>query len=186
MQTMWHQHPDIDKPYTLDDLEQTLAETTGDKQFAHEMFADHIRGLKPLDYAQLVAPAGLILTLAHPGKPWLGASRLNATPSGLDVAAPTLRGSPLYLAGVDSGDQIQECDHESVKTLSKIDSCLANKKPGDTVILTIKGRAGSRSVSIPLAQDPVLELITFERAGKSITPEIKDFRSQWLSSRAAK
>jgi predicted metalloprotease with PDZ domain len=184
MRTMWHEHPDIDKPYTLDDLERSLAETTGDKKFAHEIFTDSIRGLKPLDYGQLAAPAGLMLNLAHPGKAWLGTTRMTASTNGLDLTAPTLRGSPLYAAGVDSGDQIQECDHEAAKTLGKLDSCLAAKKPGDVLTLSIKGRSGVRSVAVTLAQDPALELVTFEHAGKPVTPEIKEFRGHWLSSRA--
>jgi predicted metalloprotease with PDZ domain len=185
MRTMWHEHSDVSTPYTLEDLERALAETTGDQQFAHKMFSEHIAGLKPLDYQHLVGPAGLVLTPAHPGQVWLGATRWNASENGLDLAGPTLRGSPLYLAGVDSGDSIQACGQENVKNLSNLNTCLAQRKPGDVVTFTVKGRGGVRNVPVTLTQDPALRLVTFEQTGKPVTPEIIAFRNNWLSSRSA-
>lgn len=181
MRTMWHEHSDIDRPYTLEDLERALAETTGDAPFAHELFENHIKGTQPLDYAQLAAPAGLSLALAHPGKVWLGASRLTVADNGLAVDGPTLRGSPLYQAGVDRGDEIRDCDGEAVKTLAKLDSCLGSRKPGDAVTLTVAGRTGVRSVPVMLAQDPTLAFIP----KPGITPAIQEFRNRWLSAKVS-
>jgi predicted metalloprotease with PDZ domain len=183
MQTMWRHHPDIDIPYTLHDLENTLAETTADAAFAHQIFADYILGLKPLDYGQLVAPAGLVLGLARPGQLWLGASRLTASNTGLELNAPTLRGSPLYQAGIDKGDEIQACGEEAMKTLSKLDACLSSHQPGDVVTLRVKGRSGIRLVSVTLVQDPALALTSLERSGLPVTPAILNFRQAWLASK---
>ena len=190
MRTMWREHPDIDRPYDMDDLERALAETTGDAQFAHQVFEDNIKGTQPLDYAHLAAAAGLSLSLAHPGKAWLGAtSRLSVDKAGVAVDGPTLRGSPLYLAGIDRGDEIEDCGGEAVGTLSKLDSCLTSHKPGDIVVLKVKGRAGVRSVSVTLAQDPTITLTPWERetsrtntdSSLAITPAIQSFRKQWIS-----
>ncbi len=178
MRTMWRQHPDIDRPYNMDDLERSLAETTADAQFAHELFENHIKGTQPLDYAQLVAPAGLSLSLAHPGQVWLGASRLTVSDGTLALEGPTLRGSPFYQAGIDRGDEIQDCGGQAVDTLTKLDSCLASHKPGDVVVFKVKGRTGLRSVPVTLAQDPRLTLTP----NSAITPAMEDFRKHWLSS----
>ena len=186
MRGMWQKHHDSDQPYTLADLEATLAEVT-DESFAHEVFTDHIQGLQPLDYAHLSAPAGLSLTFARPGKVWLGggAGRINVTGSGLELTGPTLRGSPLYQAGVDRGDEIQDCGNETVKTIAKLDSCFASRKPGDSLTLKVKGRTGIRTVTLALVQDPELTLVPVEREGQSVTPAIQSFRAKWLSSRVS-
>jgi len=184
MRAMWREHPDVDRPYTLDDLEHTLAEVT-DQEFAHEMFSEHISGLKPLDYEHLVTPAGLALSLAHPGQPWLGFTRLNSSDAGLELTGPSLRGSPLYSAGIDSGDVIQTCGQEemAVKNLSSLISCMAKRKPGDTVTFHVKGRGGARDVAVTLTQDPALKLASLEEAGQTVTPEMMAFRKSWLSSK---
>ena len=68
MRAMWRRHPDVQKPYTEQDLEQTLAEVTGSSEFAREMFQRHIDGLEPMDYAALLASAGFVLQSASPGR----------------------------------------------------------------------------------------------------------------------
>jgi predicted metalloprotease with PDZ domain len=182
MRTMWHEHPDIDKPYTLEDLERALAETIGDPQFAHKLFVDQIEGLQPLDYAQLVKPAGLTLAFVHAGQAWLGATQFTPRGTGLELDRPTLRGSPLYLAGVDRGDEIESCGDKSVGTIEKLDGCIAARKPGDTVMLKVRGRTGFREVSVRLAQDPSMLLVPDERLGRALPPAVQQFRDRWLSS----
>ena len=44
MRAMWREHPDIDKPYTLEDLEQALGEATGSRQFAEDFFGGTFMG----------------------------------------------------------------------------------------------------------------------------------------------
>jgi predicted metalloprotease with PDZ domain len=183
MRVIWHEHGDVNKPYTLGDLDRALAETTGDAEFAHQIFADHISGLKPLEYEHLVSPAGLALTLAHPGQAWLGTTRWNASAGGIDLTGPTLRGSPLYTAGIDSGDVIQQCGQEAVKTRTALDACVAQHKPGEVLTLVVKGRSGLRTVAVTLAEDPALHLVSFESLGMTVTPAIAAFRTEWLSSK---
>jgi predicted metalloprotease with PDZ domain len=185
MKTMWNEHPDVNKPYSLNELEHALAETTNDEQFAHEMFKDHIEGTMPLDYQKLLEPAGLSLVPRRPGETWLGSTRVNVGTAGLDIVGPTLRGSPLYLAGVDSGDSILECNHQNLKKLSDLDACVSAKKPGETVTLDVKGRSGTRTAVVTLTQDPSLQMVSFEHSGKPVSPEVLAFRIQWLSSKIA-
>ena len=44
MRAMWRDHPDVQKPYAEQDLEQALAEATGSGEFAKEMFRAAHRG----------------------------------------------------------------------------------------------------------------------------------------------
>lgn len=51
----------VQHPYTIDDVEATLALVGGDQAFARDFVARYIRGREIADYASLLAPAGLIV-----------------------------------------------------------------------------------------------------------------------------
>ncbi len=84
MRAMWHRHPDVQKPYTEEDLEQALADATGSNEFAKEMFQRHIDGLEPMEYDALLAHAGFLLQPAAPGKAWLGTPVMSFSDRGID------------------------------------------------------------------------------------------------------
>ena len=109
---------------------------------------------------------------------------MNFSDRGIDVTGPTLRGSPLYLAGVDRGDHIVEFDGKAVKTRQNLDDLAASHKPGDRSTLTLEARAGRKRVEITWAQAPDVEIVSFEKAGRQVTPEITAFRDAWLGSKA--
>jgi predicted metalloprotease with PDZ domain len=184
MRTMWREHPDIDKPYTLDDLKHTLAETTGNEAFAENVFQKHIFGREPMDYASLLSYAGLVLRKQNPGKVWLGARNLNFSDEGVALPNGTLRDSPLYLAGVDRDDRILKWDGKKFKNSGDETNWLAKHKPGDKVRLQIESRRQIREVEVLLTEDPALELVTCERAGQPLTSQAADLRKAWLSSHA--
>ena len=183
MQTMWREHPDIQKPYTLEDLQSTLAETTS-PEFAAEIFRRHIYGMEPMDYEALLAPAGLLLRKAHAGKAWLGTERMNFSENGGTLTTNTLRDSPLYEAGLDRGDRILQVDGKTLKNSGDLDSWLAAHPPGDHARLKVETRAGEKEVEIVLKENPGLEIVTYEQAGRPVTPEATAFRQAWLSSKA--
>ncbi len=184
MQTMWREHPDIQKPYTLEDLQNTLAETTGSPQFAEEIFRRHIYGIEPMDYAALLSPAGLVLQKARAGKAWLGSQRMNFSDAGIEIASNTLRDSPLYNAGLDRGDRILQWDGQTLKNSGELDNWLNAHKPGDRVHVKANTRAGEKEVDVELKENPMLEIVTYEQAGRAITSEITAFRDAWLNSKA--
>lgn len=185
MRQMWREHPDIDKPYTLDDLERTLATATGSREFAAEIFRRHIHGKEPMDYAGLLAHAGLLLEngggRAHV---WLGASAATFSSRGMTLNGPTLRGSPLYEAGLDRGDRIVEWDGRAPKTEAKLDALLARHKPGGKIRLRVETRAGRRDIDLVLGTPPDMRIVTYESAGRPMTREMTAFREAWLSSKA--
>jgi predicted metalloprotease with PDZ domain len=184
MRAMWREHPDIDKPYTLKDLESTLAEVT-DADFAANIFARHIEGLEPLDYAALVSAAGLELRPKEPQMPWLGAAKLDYSSDGAKIDGPTLRGSTLYNAGLDDGDRIVRWDNKSLANESAVREWLAKHKAGEQVSLQVRRRAGlEQSITATLVADPTVVLVSYESEHKEVTPAMKAFRAAWLSSKA--
>ncbi len=183
MRAMWRTHPDIEKPYTLEDLQQTLDETTS-PQFAEDIFRRHIYGKEPIDFAALVAGAGLILRKERPGTTWLGVSKLNFSNEGVEVEGNTLRDSPLYNAGIDTGDRIVRWDGKTIRSSADLTSWLAKHSPGDHIELQVESRKQKKTVDVLLTENPTLEIVTYEKAKKPVTPEIEAFRRSWLSSRA--
>jgi predicted metalloprotease with PDZ domain len=51
----------VDRPYTMDDVEATLADVVGDRSFAKDFFARYIRGHEAPDYPRLLLPAGFVV-----------------------------------------------------------------------------------------------------------------------------
>ncbi len=174
MRRMWQQNPDVHKPYTLDDLQNALAQVT-DAVFAADIFRRHIHGKEPMDYKTLLAHAGFVLEPVTPAKTWLGASGITFDDKGAALNGVTLRGSPFYNAGLDRGDHILDWDGKALKSQKELDEFLATHKPGDHVKLNVQARGGNRSLDLTLANLPDLQIA----AGES-----NSLREAWLSSKA--
>ena len=182
MRAMWRQHPDTQKPYTLEDLQQTLASVTS-QEFAAGIFTHHVYGKEPMDYERLLARAGILLRKATTPVVWAGAQGLTFSERGAEITA-ALRGSPLYNAGLDRGDCIVEWDGEAITTQGELTTLLDAHKPGDHIKLQVETRGGKKDVDLELAGPPGYEMEPYEMAGKELTPEMKAFREAWLSSKA--
>ena len=184
MRTVWHEHPDVDRPYTLADLEHALAEATGDPAFARQFFDRHVTGKEPLDYASAVEPAGLVLRKAHSGKAWWGKEQISFSDKGGEIKSETTKSSPLYQAGLERGDRIISVNGSAITGNTTAENVLEKHKPGEILTLHVQSRGGERDTRITLSEDPQLEIVTFEEAGQAVTPEIKAFREAWLGSKA--
>lgn len=193
MRTVWRNHPDIERPYTLGDLEEALAEVSNDRSFARRVFQSHIEGKEALDYGALASAAGLVLRKAHPGHVWLGllsarGSSASAKPSsaGLTIEGEPRAGSPFYNAGLVNGDIILAVDGLGAdgKAGADLKEQLEKHKPGDRVQVRARTRSGDRAIEVEMSEDPRLELATFESTGRPVTPEVAAFRKSWLSSKA--
>jgi predicted metalloprotease with PDZ domain len=183
MRVMWRNHPDINQPYNLQDLEDGLGEATGNPDFAHAIFQHHIYGREPLDYQSLAAAAGLKLQRAHAGKPWIGNDQTASSADGLKLEDAALIGSPLYKAGLDRGDTILKCDGKTVKEGEEFSSCVAKHHIGETLVLEYHSRAGAKKAAVTVAEDPKFEIVTFEKAGMPVSEQVQAFRQAWLSSK---
>jgi predicted metalloprotease with PDZ domain len=184
MRAMWRRHPDVQKPYDEQDLEDALAEATGSAEFASDIFKRHIEGREPMDYAALLARAGYLLRPEPPEKGWIGTPFMNFSDRGVDIGSSPQRGSPLYAAGIDRGDRIVEVDGKGVRTRRDLDEVTASHKPGDRSTLSVETRLGKKQIELVWAHAPDVWIMSFEKAGRPVTPEIRVFREAWLGSKA--
>jgi predicted metalloprotease with PDZ domain len=199
MKLLWSQHgkPDgpapglVAKPYTLKDLRNHLAELTGSRKFADDFFDKYVEGRDAPDYGRLLALAGYSLEMAPAGKGWLGTVPVSETPNGLAIgtggqnaggpprSSPVPFNTPLYDAGVDSGDTIKTIDGQPA-TLA-LWNTIGNKKPGDRVTIVVVRRGGETVTrTITLKQDPTArQVVTMQNLSSSQ----KAFRDSWLSTK---
>ena len=96
------------------------------------------------------------------------------------VAVPTLVGSPLYEAGVSMGSLILRLDGRVLDSEETLEDILDGRRPGDTIEIEFEQRGEVRTASMVLAEDPRLEVVTFESAGRTLTPEMARLRAAWL------
>src|SRR5262249_9076319 len=153
--------------------------------FAHEFFQRYIEGHDVADYARLLERAGLVLRKRNPGRAWIGDVRIESRGAAVRIAnlvAPTW---PLYTAGVDQDDEIQEMDGQRVRAEGDVAAIVGRHRPGDRVGLTFADRDGrARNATITFGEDPHLDVVPVEAAGGTLTSAQRSFRDAWLRSKS--
>lgn len=184
MTATWKKFGKPEIPYNVPGLREVLASLTGDKKFAEDFFANYIYGHEPIDYNTLLAPAGFLLKKTEAGKAWIGgSSRTFSEKEGLIIEANTLRGTPLYEAGLDIDDKILAIDNQDTRTLADLNAVLGRLHPGATVPIRYLHRGEEMKGSITVRENPALSVITFEQAGQPVTLAIRQFRKSWLGTK---
>jgi predicted metalloprotease with PDZ domain len=183
MRMMWTKYGQSEVPYTLQDLQATLAEYSGKQAFADDFFVKYVLGREVPDMAALLSQAGLLLRPRSPGTAWLGPVRIQIDTAGGKIMAPTQIGSPFSQAGLDAGDVILTLDGISLTSDSAWQSVRAAHKPGDVIPVTYRGRGRQSTVNVTVGTDTRLEVVTYEEAGLPVTDDMVKFRQSWLSAR---
>jgi predicted metalloprotease with PDZ domain len=194
MRTVWLARGKVMKPYTIPDLQSDLAKLTKNPKFAAEFFNKYIYGVEKNNYEALLAKAGLILRKAQAGKAWAGSLSGNARrgragqarttgAEGLPILTSTVIGTPIYKAGLDAGDIILKADGKDIKDEQGFDEIVAAKNIGDKIAVSYKNRTGAHETTVTLEENPTLEVVTYEKAGKELTKDQDAFRKNWLSSK---
>jgi len=181
MRALWKAYGKPEIAYTVPDLEKTLSELTKNPSFAKAFFAKYIYGKEKNDYAKLLLNAGLVLRKANPGQAYAGFGNLN-TSDGKLTLLQTSKGTPAYQAGLDVGDVILSIDGQEATNASVIDQVTKAHKPGDVVEIKYQYRGEIKSTRLTFAENPVLEIVSIEKTGGTLTPAMQTFRDNWLNS----
>ena len=194
MREVWLNRGKVMKPYTIPDLQSDLGKVTRNPKFAADFFNRYIYGTGKNNYEALLARAGLLLRKAEPGKAWAGPLTVSpgrgraglartAGGEGLPIQSSTVMGTPIYKAGLDAGDIIMKADGKEVKNAQAFEEIVAGKNIGDKIVVNYKNRTGDHETTIVLEENPYLEVVTYEKAGKALTADQQTFRNNWLSSK---
>lgn len=181
MRALWKAYGKPEIAYTVPDLEKTLSELTKNPSFAKAFLAKYIYGKEKNDYAKLLLNAGLVLRKANPGQAYAGFGNLN-TSDGKMTLLQTSKGTPAYQAGLDVGDVILSIDGQEATNASVIDQVTKAHKPGDVVEIKYQYRGENKSTRLTFAENPVLEIVSIEKTGGTLTPAMQTFRDNWLNS----
>ena len=189
----------VKKPYVLADLQAELAKLTKSPKFAADFFNKYITGIEKNNYGLLLEKAGYLLQKSAPGTAWIGniggaggrgggrrgAQAAPTAATGVfTIPAGTQMGTPIYKAGIDVGDIILTADGKEIKAAEDLNDIVAAKKPGEKIAVTFKNRSGQHNTTITVEENPAVTVVSFESAGKTLTKEQQDFRTNWLSAKA--
>jgi predicted metalloprotease with PDZ domain len=182
MQAAWKKFGKPEIPYTVPGLQDVLASVTGDRKFAQDFFERYIYGHEPIDYDPLLASAGFRVSKADPGKAWIGTPQMSER-EGLLIERNTLRGTPLYDAGLDVDDKIISIDNQDIRTYSDLAVVLDRLHPGSPVNIRYQHRNEERTARITPQENPGFLVESFETAGLPVTEAITQFRQSWLGAK---
>ena len=194
MREVWQNRGKVMKPYTIADLQTDLGKVTKNPKFAADFFSRYINGFEKNNYETLLAKAGLLLRKAEAGKAWAGSlsgggrrgragQARTVASEGIPILTSTTIGSPVYKAGLDAGDILLKADGTALRDEQAFYDLAASKKIGDKIIITYRNRTGEHEATVILEENPILEVVTFEKAGKELSSAQKAFRDNWLSSK---
>ena len=186
MRRMWTKYGKSEKPYKIEDIQATLAEVTDSTEFAEQFFADHIYNGKQVDLKPLLAHAGFSLQKADSSQPVLsfGNAKISYEGGTVTIASQTEVGSPIYKAGLDKGDEILSIGGSAISNAKEMQQLLKRHEAGDQLEITYRSLGIEKEGQVQLAENPALEMIPYEEMDKQLTPEMKQFRQDWLGSKA--
>jgi predicted metalloprotease with PDZ domain len=176
----------VDRPYTMTDLEAALASASGDPAFARDFFARYIQGREAVDYATLLARAGLLLRRVSPGRAFAGDIQLRDVQGRPRVADAVPFGSPAYAAGLDRDDVILAVAGKETSSAVDVEQAIRAARPGDQVPIVFERRGARVGSTLRLVEDPHVEVVRFEDAGRALTADQRQFRDAWLGSAAGR
>ena len=175
MKLIWQTYGKTEAPYTNDNLRAALAQLTGDQPFADAFFATYIDQGNLPDYAPLLARAGLELGPAGDGA-WIGDTGYDGNGGRVSISTNTLRGTPLYKAGLDRGDEIVRLGRFEISRAGDIAKALGRHMPGDYLEIEYIQRGIKRTSQIELEESPDLKITMMDNPSAAQTA----FRESWL------
>lgn len=177
MRDVWKKFGKPEQPYTVGDLEEALAEYTGDEDFAALFFQRFITGKELPDYKSLLEKAGVKLAKANPGKVTLG-SAIEIKEGCAVVASTVYVNSNLYDAGIEKGDILKSINGKAIYTQEELEAFLLLASPSQRIAIEYVQRGIAKNTHLELAEDKRLSTALIENPNKSQQAIL----NEWLKS----
>lgn len=174
MQKVWEQYGKPEIPYTMDDLQDVLAQLTNQK-FAESFFTDQIKGSKLPEFDALFEEFGIKMSLQSPNSAYFANPKIN---DNNQVQSTVIRGTAFYEAGIEKGDEIISLNGTTINTTADLNSEINKLEIGKTYTIEYEQMGVKKSGSFTARQDPriALSYIDDEKLSKKVVKR----RNAWL------
>ena len=179
MALMWDHYGKPEIPYSVADIESTLAEYAGEA-FAHTFFDHYIYHSEMPDYQALLNSVGISLSLAHPGQAFLGAS-MEQNDQEVTISRYPLFGTPAYIANLEAGDKIRTIDDQTVTSVNEAQSIIRKHQSGDTIQMQIERFGKMMRIPVLLMENPQLQTELIQ--APAITDAASSQQKMWLTGK---
>ena len=173
----------VARPYSLKDLRDVLAEVSGNRTFADEFFDKYIEGREVADYNTLLR-VGRLRHAAGQSRRRL--DRLTRR-AGRRWRDHHHRPRAVRHAGLRRRSRHRRRDHDDRRRAgdgAAAWNALRQRKPGDSVTITIRRRDGKTvDKTLAIKADPTLRIDPIETTGGELTAAQKAMREAWLGTR---
>ena len=186
MKTMWIKFGEGEIPYANSDLQNTLAEVCGKKDFAVQFFEKYITGNSLPDYESLFDKYGYKLIKKNPGKPSIGFVRLKFEGDTATMLSSPLVGTSLYEAGINKGDLILSIDGQPVTSYPELNFIIGTRKIDDEIVISYAHLGKVIQGRFKLKEDNQLVLIPKEFFSIRLSDTELKLRTDWLNSKVKK
>ncbi len=177
MQVLWKDYGKPEIAYTMADIERSLAKYTN-QDFAASWFKQYVFGFESINYNDLLAKAGLKLNSYQPAKGWVDYADWKAGNRGVLLNSSTTKGSPLYVAGIDKGDEILSINGKVVKQPEELEAILAQQSPGAKLSVQFLHQSETITADLTVGTNPsrLIESATSNTATES-------FKASWIGAK---
>ncbi|MBU2975240.1 M61 family metallopeptidase [Zobellia sp. B3R18] len=178
MKHVWMQYGKSEQPYTVENLQKSLAEYAGN-DIAQNFFGKYIYKSEMPDYNSLLNSVGVALK-QNPEEPYFGASvSLNGDGHGQIQSNPKM-GTPAYKSGLNKGDIITHINDAGFPDGQQFSAYIAGLKVGDTLNIKFTSQGFTKQTKLILERNPDYHLQLMEK--ENIKPSKKQLRNrqEWL------
>lgn len=178
MKAMWIKFGKKEQPYSREDLQNTLAEVVNDTKFAEDFFSQYIHGQETPDYHALLENAGLKTEQIDDSSAFLGTVHFKFRGEDAIISNNIPVNSPLYLAGIERGDQIVQLGRRTIRSQNLWEKALEQFKVGESTTIEYIQRGQTIKKQITFITDPKLSISKLE--DEEVTPKQSEFLQAWL------
>ncbi|MCK5400628.1 MAG: M61 family metallopeptidase [Flavobacteriaceae bacterium] len=174
MKLVWINFGKNEKPYTVQDLHNTLNEFAG-QEFGDHFFNNYIYKSDMPAMERLFSNVGVSLT-QDKSKVSFGASVRDGK-----IYGNTRMGSSAYNAGLENGDQIIKVGNFTLNKDLDFNTILNKFKPNDDVSIVYKRLGNNRETTVTLQESASYTIALFEASDLELDDKEKATREAWLN-----